>query len=202
MGRKILFFLILLFPLVSFTQLTEKDAENLRIELSMRINNLRVEKGLKPLLFSDTLKKAAEFHSDYMAKNDLLTHDEKSLKYTTPKDRVLAFEGKDFEIVGENVLFSKPQDFPLKKQDIIALADEMFTSWKNSPGHYANMINQEYEYGDLGFATNIKKQIVYATQVFGKKDMFFKIKFLQMLLVWCKLQKTVKKNLNNFPIVF
>lgn len=169
MSRKILLFLILLFPLVSFTQLTEKDAEKLRLELSIRVNNLRIEKGLKPLLFSDTLKKAAEFHSDYMAKNDLLGHDQKQVTYATPKKRVLAFEGRDFDLVGENVLYSTPQVFPLKQKDISVLADEMFTSWKNSPGHYANMVEPEYVFGDFGFETNLKKRIVFATQVFGTK---------------------------------
>lgn len=169
MNLKIISLLFLFLPLISYSQLTEKDTELLRQELSMRINNLRVSKGLKPLIFNDTLKKASEFHSNYMAENDVLTHDEKNAKYASPKKRVLAFDGTDFEIVGENALYSTPQTFPLKKNAIIALADEMFNSWKNSPGHYANMTEPEYVYGDLGFKTNLKKQIVYATQVFGTK---------------------------------
>ena len=169
MTKRILLFLIIIIPLISFSQLTDKDKGLLRQELSERINNLRISKGLQPLLFSDTLKKAAEFHSEYMAKNDVLSHDEKHSKYATLKKRVLAFEGKEFEIVGENVLFSTPQNFPIKKKEIIALADEMFNSWKNSPGHYANMTEPEYVFGDFGFETNLDKRIVYATQVFGTK---------------------------------
>lgn len=169
MTRKIVPYLFLLIPLISFSQLTQSETEKLRQELSTRINNLRLSKGLKPLIFNDTLKKAAEFHSAYMAENDVLTHDEKPSKYATPEKRVHAFEGKYFEHVGENVLFSTVQSFPLKKKDISALADEMFTSWKNSPGHYANMTDPEYEYGDLGFKANLNKQVVFATHVFAKK---------------------------------
>ena len=169
MTNKLLLFFIILIPLISFSQLTEKDEDILRQELSERINNLRVSKGLNPLLFNETLKKAAEFHSQYMSKNNILSHDEKQSEYATPKLRVLAFDGKDFELVGENVLFSTPQNFPIKSKGIIALADEMFNSWKNSPGHYANMTEPEYEFGDIGFETNLDKRIVYATQVFGRK---------------------------------
>jgi uncharacterized protein YkwD len=163
-----LFFTILI-PLIGFSQLTDKDEDILRQELSDRINNLRVSVGLKPLLYNDTLRKAAQFHSEYMAKNDVLSHDEKQSKYANPKKRVLEFEGKEFEIVGENVLYSKPQEFPLNRKDLIQLADEMFNSWKKSPGHYANMTEPEYVFGDLGFKTHLKKGIVYATQVFGTK---------------------------------
>jgi uncharacterized protein YkwD len=167
--NSIILFSIILLPLVSLSQLTDKDKGILRQELSDRINILRVSKGLKPLLFNDTLQKTAEFHSKYMAKNDILGHDEKPAKYATPKKRVLAFEGNEFELVGENVLYSTPQNLPIKKKDIIALADEMFNSWKNSPKHYANMTEPEYIFGDLGFETNLDRRIVYATQVFGTK---------------------------------
>ena len=169
MTKRLLLFLLFLLPVITFSQLTDKDNAILRQELSERINNLRISKGLKPLIFNDTLKKAAVFHSTYMAKNDVLSHDQKQSKFATPAKRVLAFDGQEFERVGENVLYSTPQNFPIKKKEIILLAEEMFNSWKNSPGHYANMIEPEYVFGDLGFETHTNKRIVYATQVFGTK---------------------------------
>jgi uncharacterized protein YkwD len=169
MINKLVLFLFLLLPLLSFSQLTDKEKGTLRTELAERINQLRESKSLEPLLFNDVLQKAADFHSEYMAKIDVLSHDQKQAKYTTPKDRVIAFEGKEFELVGENVLYSTAQEFPMKKKSLIDLADEMFLTWKNSPGHYANMTNTEYVFGDLGFAVNKTKNIVFATQVFGTK---------------------------------
>lgn len=166
---KTILFILITLPLLCFSQLTEKDKDVLRHELAERINTLRINEGLSPLLFNDTLQQAAEFHSSFMAENDVLSHEQKKAKYRTPQNRVIAFDGKDFEIVGENVLYSKPVEFPLKKKDLIALADEMFSSWKNSPEHYANMTEPEYIYGDLGFKEDKNKQIIYATQVFGTK---------------------------------
>lgn len=165
--RYILFF-TLLFPLILSAQLSEKDNELLRNELSSKINQLRNSLGLKSLIFNDTLRKAAEFHSEYMVKNNVLTHDQKQSKYQTPAKRVYAVGGEVFELIGENVLYSRPQKFPATKKSIVILADEMFNSWKNSPGHYANMINPEYAYGDLGFSV-ADNQTVYATHVFGRK---------------------------------
>lgn len=169
MANKTILFLLLFLPAIGFSQLTEKDKDFLRQELSEQINDLRVSLGVKPLKFNDTLQKAAVFHSEYMAKYDVLSHDETRSKYSTPKKRVSEFEGSIFDIVGENILYSTPQSFPLKKKELVALANEMFTSWKNSPPHYANMIDPEYVFADLGFKTETKKDIVYATQVFGRK---------------------------------
>ncbi|MGB3526229.1 MAG: CAP domain-containing protein [Flavobacteriales bacterium] len=169
MTLRLLFLLVCLLPRIAFSQLTDKDAEILRLDLAEQINSLRISKGLQPLLFNDTLKKAAQFHSDYMAARDLLTHTEKQPKYATPKDRVVAFKGTDLLTVGENVLYSTPQNFPLKSKDLHALATEMFNSWLNSPGHYANMTEPEYVFGDLGFKANAVKRTVYATHVFGTK---------------------------------
>ncbi|MDX2362047.1 MAG: CAP domain-containing protein [Crocinitomicaceae bacterium] len=150
-------------------QLSDANKALLRTELAERVNELRVSLGREPLLFNDTLQKAAELHSIYMAKYNLLTHDEKKSSLATPYKRVRKMKGKDFELVGENILESRAVDFPLSKKEVIALAESMFNSWKKSPPHYANMIDPEYTYGDFGFAERDKTNKVFATQVFGKK---------------------------------
>jgi uncharacterized protein YkwD len=162
--------LISLLSYFSFGQLTPENNVQLRTELAQLVNNLRKEKGLKPLGFDESLKKAAEFHCKYMVKNQVLDHTEKKdIKNSTPEKRIVNSGGKDFEWTGENILYSTPQKFPLKPNEITVLAKEMFESWKNSPKHYANMIHKSYELGDFGFEVDLKKNIVYAAQVFGKK---------------------------------
>lgn len=164
-----LLFLVGLLPYLAYSQLTALDANTLRLDLAEQINSLRISKGLEPFIFNDTLKKAAKIHSDYMGAHDILTHTEDQLQHATPKDRVIAANGTDFQTVGENVLYSTPQDFPLHGSKLHTLATEMFNSWLHSPGHYANMTEPEYVYADLAFSTNLKNRIVYATHVFGTK---------------------------------
>lgn len=161
--------LILVIPIFGFSQLTEKDAEFLRIELSQKVNQLRVSKKLKPFIFSDTLRKAALFHSEYMAKKGVLTHNENQSKFSNPQKRVFAFGGTDFDIIGENILFSTAQTIPMTEETLSLLAEEMFQIWKNSKLHYTNMINKQYVFSDFGFEMDLKKRNVYATQVFGMK---------------------------------
>lgn len=169
MIARIFLFVLLLFPAICFSQLSDKDKEILRSELTLRVNNLMISKGLTSLKQSDTLKKAAQIHSEIMVKNDILSHSEKSSRYATPSKRVKAAKGRDFESIGENILYSTRQNFPLRRNGLEKLAEEMFLSWKKSPGHYANMTESEYTYGDFGFKTDTKKHIVYATQVFARK---------------------------------
>lgn len=169
MTSRLLLLVLILVPMVSFSQLSNKNVVMLRKELSERINQLRESKGLEPLVFNSILRKTAEFHSDYMARKGSLSHYQRSSRYKDPKKRVLYFGGEEFNVVAENILCSSPQKFPLRKKAIIALADEMFNNWKNSPYHYLNMTEPEFIFGDLGFKTNRRKKTVYVTHVFGTK---------------------------------
>lgn len=164
--------LLLLFIGFSFTvsgQNIESSFKLLRIELAEKVNELRASKGQKPLMFDAILQKAAENQSEYMAQNNVLTHEQELEKTATPKKRVLVYGGVAFEVVGENVLFVSPRVFPLSKKELGELAEEMFQAWKNSPKHYQNMIYGKYELGDFAFSISQSSKNIYATQVFGKK---------------------------------
>lgn len=167
----------ILFPLLislslnfqGFTQLSSENYWQLKSELSGLINKLRIEKQLKSLAFNHTLEQAAVIHSEFMALNHVLQHQEVDPKKLSPKARVNFCGGTDFEIVGENVIQSSPQIFPMTKESVSTLAKELFEAWRKSPGHYANMINKNYEFGDLAFAVDNTNNVIYATNVFGKK---------------------------------
>src|SRR5690554_7209040 len=82
-----------------------------------------------------------------MLKKKKLTHNQRLKVKKTPKNRV-DFYGAQFNSVGENVqvnnlnLHSSVDD---KNSPLIntyeKLAEKLVQAWKNSPPHYANMIN-------------------------------------------------------------
>ena len=88
MLKKSLLLLLISLPLLSFRQLSPTNKELLRNELADSINALRISLELPALVFRDTLRKAADFHSVHIAKNKILSHDENVRKYETLKDRM------------------------------------------------------------------------------------------------------------------
>ncbi|MGK0390531.1 MAG: hypothetical protein ACI94Y_003285 [Maribacter sp.] len=167
-SRTILLFLLFLSQ-QCIAQFNTENKQELRKEVAQLINELRASKNLSPLKFNATLLKAAENHSLYLSGTKKLSHWQIDRDLAYPIKRVKYFGGNDFELVGENVLSSKPQKIPLNKKSIKILAQEMYDAWKNSPGHYANMIDVDYTLGDLGFEVDKASNIIYATHVFGKK---------------------------------
>lgn len=153
----------------STVKFTVVNRDELRNEITVLVNALRKQKHRPQLMFNDTLKKAAQHHSDYVAKRDKLTHYEGYYKYRSPKDRVKAYGGTNFGTVGENVLFTTLDYTSYNSDRIKALAKEAFDLWYKSPGHYKNMVFKDLSYADIGIAINYPKKRIYITQVFGEK---------------------------------
>lgn len=149
-------------------QLTNSDKVILGKLLTEKINKLRIEKNVAPLLRNVDLEKAAILHADYMSENKKLTHVEYDKKFRNPSDRILYFN-KSFVAFGENVLYTKPIKYRINKTMLKMLAKEMFLSWKNSKGHYENMISPLFTEGDFGFTYNKQNKRIYATNAFGNK---------------------------------
>lgn len=167
-----IFFIILSSFMISSSEsltFTKLNEEALRVEISKLVNEIRTSKKLKKLAFNDTLRKAAQHHSDYIAKYDKLTHYERGINYRTPKDRVKTYGGSEFGTVGENVLFTTLDYSSYTQKEIQLLAQEAIDLWKASPGHYRTMIYKELSYADIGIAIHYPKNRIYITQVFGEK---------------------------------
>lgn len=141
---------------------------------SEKLDSLRRSKKLSTLPQDELLAKTAKQHSEYMLKYDTLTHDETTAGRKTPFDRVRV-NGGTHDAVGENVLFTYLHKATVSKKGVTRTnrsyadaAADIFTMWRNSPGHYKNMINPDYEVQGLGLTYNPVSQKLYATQVFGK----------------------------------
>lgn len=169
MIKKPFFFLLFSF-ICGFAQaqLNEFETKKLSKLLTEHVNKLRADLDKAPLKNDINLAKAAKLHSAYISKKGKLNHVQTGTEFPKPKDRVTNFS-KAFTSVGENILYSKPIKLPLNESGLRKLAFNMFRAWKKSPGHYANMILDDYTYGDFGFIYNKKSKRVFATHVFGVK---------------------------------
>lgn len=163
----------ILISIPSYSQIRPIDKKNIKTQLLKKINQLRKSKGAAPLKFDEKLSKPAEVQSFYMSKNNKLTHGQANPRFNTPAKRIKHFSPLLFDIFGENVLLSKKVRFPLSSAACIRIANEMFEAWKNSPGHYANMIDKEFDSTNFAFALNADNQI-YATNVFARRGIKIK----------------------------
>jgi uncharacterized protein YkwD len=151
---------------VGIAQLTVSDKKELSKTILKKINTLRKRTGHSGLILQADLQKAAQLHAGYMQKNKKLSHSQRTASLNSPKKRIQKYS-KEFNVFGENILYTKPKRLPLKKAIIRRIANEMFMAWKNSPGHYANMISDDYTQCDFGFKYDKKSRRIYAANVFG-----------------------------------
>lgn len=141
------------------------------------LNGLRAEKKLSLLVPNDPVLDAASFdQAHYIDSTHKVTHDQKVKRKETPQKRVFYYSGTHDQ-VGENCMMffiGKEMRVKYSKTPIVAstekeIATAMFLGWKNSPGHYKNMITPGYDVAGLGYFFNKDSSQIYCTQVFGAK---------------------------------
>ncbi|KAI9296433.1 hypothetical protein K502DRAFT_283131, partial [Neoconidiobolus thromboides FSU 785] len=110
-----------------------------------QVNAIRAQVGKKPLQMDSRLMNAAQLHSEDQATHKQMTHT--GTKIANFFDRI---EAAGFQCSGasENVAWNQ--------QDVTAVVQ----AWKNSPGHYQNMIG---DYNCFGWG----EQDLYWTQDFA-----------------------------------
>ncbi|AVP56013.1 hypothetical protein DP130_12255 [Clostridium tetani] len=124
------------------------------------VNELRASKGVKPLSIIPILNNEAEKRSQHMAKTGEFSHNDTNGNFIF-KDE-LAKINYTYRSIGENIAQNMYTKDPQKQ------AEALFTQWKNSPGHYKNMVNKDFN--QLGFGIEVNSQgLTYATQVFVGK---------------------------------
>ncbi len=143
------------------------------------VDSLRTLEGLQKLQNDFNLYLAAQNHAGYMIGTGILSHyQEKETEKTTPYDRIVFYGGK-FSITAENiantyvhlpVTSDNKSDRPIIIKDYKSLADTFVEGWKNSPGHYKNIITPELNLTGVAVSYNPLTQIVFAVHKFGKMD--------------------------------
>ena len=109
------------------------------------LNMIRAENAVEPLKLCNTLNKSAQGYAEVMATQNFLAHEGQD--GSTPRQRIQSagYYGGG----GENIAAGQ------------ASIEEVMTGWKNSPGHFKNMINSEYMH--VGFGMAINQETTYKT---------------------------------------
>lgn len=103
------------------------------------INDYRAQHGVGELTAVASLNRASYDHSADMAENGYFDHDSQDGR--TPEDR-MAEAGYDTDTsTGENIAAGYPD------------AEEVFQTWRDSPGHNENMLDEDFTAIGIGLAT-------------------------------------------------
>lgn len=125
-------------------------------EILRLVNELRTSVGVGTLEKSKLLSDSAYIRSKEMLDTDYFEHTRPDgSSYTTAIDAA----GYQWSSVGENIGYCSGYSME-------QVANAIFEGWKNSPGHYQNMISEKYT--QIGISICADGTKVYATQNFGK----------------------------------
>lgn len=177
----VVIFLFSFFVGVSYSQENlfhndEKLSSELKIVESLihqKIDSLRAKKKITSLSKNKFLTKAALIHADWMAEKGKFSHIQNKAKTKTPQKRV-AFIGGDDSLIGENIAYTlfniemtnKKGKFYIN-QSYEAIANDLVQMWRQSKGHYKNIITKDYKTTGIALAVDFEKNKIYAVQVFG-----------------------------------
>lgn len=135
------------------------ERDSVEKEIHRLTNQLRQEKNLPPLAPLPGLYQLARKHSEAMASQGFFAHTDPQGR--GPSERMKLFlPGLLAMGSGENIAMRSEG-----QEDEMELALALFTQWKHSPGHYANMVSKDYRH--LGVGVALENGNVYATQNFA-----------------------------------
>ncbi len=142
----------------STSQYTD-TARQLKTLLLNQLNEYRAENGLSTLQHLDISEQVADIRAQECSIYWSHTRPDGRRWSTTYHDL-----GYSFSSVGENLCHFY---YSITEQDIAEQADYVMTSWKNSPGHNANMLKSKWNYVGIGiYFDNNNYNDLYATQEF------------------------------------
>jgi len=129
-------------------------------QILARVNQFRDEEKHEKVEMNPTLRKAAQYFADYMARTSRYGH---KADGTTPADRAKKF-GYEYCIIAENIAYAYDSEGFTTQE----LAREFFEGWKASPGHRKNMLDPDVLETGLAVAQGAESGYVFAVQMFGR----------------------------------
>jgi len=144
---------------LSLGSISTSMAASWQDQMLQSLNSMRAQKSLKPLEMCKPLTRAAQKYARTMAQQDFLSH-----------------TGKDGSSFGERIQ-SAGYDWTNSKsgssvaENIAAGQNsvvEVMKGWRNSKGHYKNMIGQNFTHVGFGMSINARSTYKkYWVQNFG-----------------------------------
>lgn len=110
-------------------------------EMFNALNEYRVQNGLQPLFYSQTLEKSADDMARDLWVRGFFAHIDPSGR--TPADRAIV-AGFCNRYVGENLAAGHSN------------VEQVMQAWKDSPGHNANMLTPGYAYVGMGHSIDAR----------------------------------------------
>ncbi|KAJ9075276.1 hypothetical protein DSO57_1037692 [Entomophthora muscae] len=115
-------------------------------DMLMQVNRVRAKTGARALRINDKLMTAAQRHSQDQANSRQMSHTGSDGSDISTRVNRVQYQ---YRAIAENVAYNQRS------------VSEVMTSWINSPGHYANLINPQYQDFGAGMSN------YYWTQNFG-----------------------------------
>ena len=123
-------------------------------EMLKLVNNERTSHGLTALQWSDDLNQYAKIRTNELRDNGhirFFNEKNESMKHTrdnngTPWHTVLKDTKYQYAATSENAAGYILKENLYHAFSEKAIAEQLFTQWKNSPGHYANMMKKGFKY--------------------------------------------------------
>jgi len=148
-NRKIVVFVILISTLFLISNVlagTEDDFLTL-------INSERANLGKGALVLNSDLSEAAYLHAKDMAENNYFSHTSQDGTSFSTRIKNAGYQG--YYALGENIAYHSGSPN----------ADKVFGMWKNSPGHYSNMVSSNFV--EMGLGVYSKNGYTYYVQDLG-----------------------------------
>ncbi len=143
----------------SFIPVSHATTDTWQEQMLKSLNSLRAQKSLTPLKMCVPLTRAAQIYSVTMAKKDFFSHTGKDGSTMDERIQKAGYKWQDskvFSAVAENIAAGQTS------------VREVMVSWRNSKGHYKNMMNPKLVHVGFGRSTNSKSDYkTYWVQNFG-----------------------------------
>lgn len=123
-----------------------EQTQTMDSKLLSDINQLRAEQGLSALTLDTSLNDIAEIRSNEIIHN---------WSHTRPDGTSGCDMISEDNYRGENLSYISYDDFDFSASDQTDAADSIFSSLKDSPAHYDNMVNSNYT--KIGISTSVSQ---------------------------------------------